>query len=275
VDTTLALARRLVALLRREEITFLAAAVAYYAFVSLVPALLLVFAIASFVGGDSMAETALDATSDVLSPVGQGLLADALAGATGRGPATFVSLALLVWSTLKVFRGLDVAFSRVYGVEPAASFFGRMRDAAIALGGVGTGLAALVLVNAVVTFSGVVFAGVAGTVLLVALLSVVLFPLYYLFPDATDPAIRALPGAVVAAGGWTLLGTVFRVYAGLAGTFDLYGVLGGVLLLVTWYYVGSMVLLVGAAVNAVLAGRADETGTDKNPPADNPHDNSV
>jgi membrane protein len=61
---------------------------------------------------------------------------------------------------------------------------------------------------------------------------------------------------------------VFRVYAGRTGQFDVYGVLGVVILLVTWYYLGSMALLLGAAVNAVLAGRTADTGTNKDPPAD-------
>ena len=268
VAATVALARRLVALVRDQELSFLAAAVAYYAFVSLVPSLVLLFATASLLGGEELADSVLAGTGEVLSPVGQELVADALGGASGRAPATVVSIALLIWSTLKVFRGLDVAFSQVYGTQPAATLLGRTRDAAAALGAVGVGLAALVVGNAVVGLSGVGLARVLGPVALVVVLTVTFFPLFYLFPDSGDPARLALPGTVLAAVGWTVLGTAFREYAGVAGQFDLYGVLGGVLLLVTWYYVGSLVLLLGAALNAVLGGRAVETGTNKNPPAD-------
>jgi uncharacterized BrkB/YihY/UPF0761 family membrane protein len=168
-----------------------------------------------------------------------------------------VSLALLVWSTFTVFRGLDVAFSQVYGTSPAASFLGRVRDALVALASIGGGLAALVVTNALIG------------------LSVVFFPLFYLFPDQGDPPALVVPGTVVAAGCWTLLGTGFRVYTGVVGGSSVYGVLGGALLLVTWYYVGSMALLVGAGVNAVLAGRADETGTNKSPPPDSQPNDSV
>lgn len=268
VESTRALVGQLVALVRSEEITFLAAGIAYYAFVSLVPSLMLLLAVASLVGGDELAEAALAGSGEVLSPVGQELVADALSGATGRAPATVVSLVLLAWSTLKVFRGLDVAFSQVYGTEPAASFLGRIRDAAVALVGVGCGFVALVAINAAIAASGVPFAQLLGPLAVVVVLAVVFFPLFYLFPDRADPPLLAVPGTVVAAGGWTVLGTLFRAYAGTAGQFDVYGVLGVVLLLVTWYYVGSLALLLGAAVNAVVAGRADETGTTKNPPAD-------
>ena len=57
--------------------------------------------------------------------------------------------------------------------------------------------------------------------------------------------------------GWTALATGFSLYAAVAGGFQLYGVIGGVLLLVTWFYFAGNVLLVGAVLNAVLAGVMD------------------
>jgi membrane protein len=47
------------------------------------------------------------------------------------------------------------------------------------------------------------------------------------------------------------------VYAGVSRSVDLYGVVGGLLLLLTWLYVGGLALLLGVVVNAVLAGRVD------------------
>jgi len=268
VDSTAELVGAVVGLLRREETSFLAAGIAYYAFVSLVPASMLLFALASLVGGAALAETVLEASGEVLSPVGREFVRESLLGSDGRAPATAVGLAVLAWSSLKVFRGIDVAFSQIYGVDPPTSFLGRIRDAAVALGGVGVGIGAVVAVGALVSRSGVALAGVLGTVGLVVVLAMALYPLYYLLPVQSDSPLLVVPGTVVAAAGWTLLGTLFRVYAGIAGAGDVYGALGVVLLLVTWFYVGSLVLLVGAALNAVLAGRGDETGTNKAPPAD-------
>ncbi|MEF8852696.1 MAG: YihY/virulence factor BrkB family protein [Haloarculaceae archaeon] len=267
-DTTVELVVAVVAVLHREETSFLAAGIAYYAFVSLVPASMLLFAVASFVGGEALAETVLAASGDVLSPVGRESVRAALEGTGGRAPATLVGFVVLVWSSLKVFRGIDVAFSQIHGIDPASSFLERVRDAAVALGGVSVGVAAVVVAGVVIGRSGVAFAGVLGTLALVVVLATALFPLYYLLPvRAASPAL-VLPGTAVAAAGWTLLGTVFRAYASVAGGADLYGALGAVLLLVTWFYVGSLALLVGAALNAVLAGRGEDTGTNKAPPAD-------
>lgn len=272
-DTTVELVLAVVSVLRREETSFLAAGIAYYVFVSLVPASMLLFAVASFVGGEAMAEAVLGASGEVLSPVGQETVRDALSGTAGRAPATLVGLLVLAWSSLKVFRGIDIAFSQIHGIDPAATFLGRVRDAVVALGGVGVGIAAIVVVGVLVGRSNVAFVGALGTVALVAVLAMAFFPLYYLLPVRSPSPVLALPGTAAAAAGWTLLGTVFGAYARVVGG-DLYGALGAVLLLVTWFYVGSLVLLVGAALNAVLAGRADETGTNKAPPADRPDNDS-
>jgi membrane protein len=141
---------------------------------------------------------------------------------------------------------------------------GKVRDAAVALGAVAVALAALVGVGVAVGYAGVALVGLLGTAALVVVLTVVFFPLFVVFPDTDTGLVKALPGTVFAAVGWTLLGTGFRLYAGMAGQFDVYGVLGVVLLLVTWYYAGATVLLVGAALNAVLADRRT-TNTKREP----------
>jgi len=264
------LAREVVSLLRTEQVTFLAAAIAYYAFVSVLPALLLLLAVASAVGGNDLATRVVESSGGALSPVGQDLLRETLVSAAGRAPATLVSLPVLAWSTLKVFRGIAIAFGRIYRTEEHASFLHQVRDAVTALGAVGVGLAALVGVGVTIGYTDTAFVGVVGTLALVVVLTVTFLPLYYVFPDVRLSVRAVLPGTLLAAVGWTLLGTGFRVYAGMAGQFSLYGVLGAVLLLVTWFYVGSLVLLAGATLNAVIAARADETGTHKRPPADSP-----
>ncbi|WP_436907657.1 YihY/virulence factor BrkB family protein [Halosimplex marinum] len=261
-----AVARAVVALVREREVTFLAAGIAYYAFVSLLPALMLLLVVASTLGGPDLAAEVVAATGNVLSPVGQDLVRSALVDAAGAAPATLVGVGLLVWSALKVFRGLDIAFSRIYGTETAESMVGKVRDAAVALGAVAVGLAALVAVGVAVGYAGVALVGLLGTAALVVVLTVVFFPLFVVFPDTDAGLAEALPGTVFAAVGWTLLGTGFRLYAGMAGQFDVYGVLGVVLLLVTWYYAGATVLLVGAALNAVLADR--RTTNTKGEPGD-------
>jgi len=156
---------------------------------------------------------------------------------------------------LRVFRGLDIAFSRAYGTTAPKSLPAQLRDAGLVLLAVGLAVGATTLGSALLSRGPLGLAGLGGPVGLAVVLPVVFFPLYYVFP-AEDVTVReAVPGAVFAGLGWTLLGTVFGVYASQAGSFQLYGVLGGVLLLLVWFYFAGLVLLLGVTLNALLAGR--------------------
>ena len=247
--------REIVGLARTSRLPFLAAATAYYAFVSVFPLALLVIVLGSLLGGDGLAETVVAAVGGALSPSGRALLREALVSGAGRGGATIVGVGVLLWSGLRVFRGLTLAFATVYGSDDETTFLGQIGNAALALSALGVGVLAVVAGAVVLSRTGVVLVGFAGTIVIVLALSIVLLPLYVVFPDVPIEFREAVPGAITAAVGWTLLSVLFRVYAANAGQFDVYGVVGGVLLFVTWLYFGASILLLGAVVNATLAGR--------------------
>ncbi len=264
VDRTVTVVRGVADGVQSDRITFIAAGLAYYALISLVPLLLLALVVTSFFGDTELVDAIVAEASRTLGEGIGGILAEALTGAAGRGGATVFGLAVLLWSGLKLFRGLDIAFSDVYGDPGPESILEQLRNAAITLGAVGIGVAATIVVGAVIAGLGLVsffeghdVAGAVGTTVLVVTLSVALFPIYYLLPGPKIAVREAIPGAVFAAIGWTALQTGFRIYASVAGNYEAYGLLGGVLLLVTFLYFGGLVLLLGAVLNAVLAGRTD------------------
>ena len=248
--------RAVVVRVQATEVTFLAAAVAYYAFLSLLPALLLLLVVASALGGDALADALVGAAGGFLTPAGETVVRNAVSNAAGRSGATLLGLVVLLWSVLKVFRALDIAFLKVYGSEAPASLVAQVRDGLVAVVGIGAGLAAMIAIGALVASTRLqLLVDLFGILVLPAVLSVVFLPLYYVFPDVEMSVAEALPGAVFAAVGWTALQAGFQIYAANAAQYETYGVLGGVLLLVTWFYLAAVVLLVGAVVNVVLAGR--------------------
>jgi membrane protein len=263
-DRILTVAREIVRVIRDREITFLAAAIAYYAFVSLLPAILLAVAIASAIGGEPLVERVLAIVDEFLTPTGRNSLETALTSARGRSTATLLGAGVLVWSTLRVVRGLDMAFSQVYGTDASLSIVEQITRATIVLLTVGIGIWVMIIVGGV--FAALIPPGwdVLGFGLLLAGLTAVFLPFYYYLPDAGLTVRDALPGAMLAAVGWVILQWGFQVYAANATQFSLYGVLGGILLLVTWFYIAAILLLVGAAVNRVLSG----TGSAKSPAPD-------
>ncbi|WP_050032675.1 YihY/virulence factor BrkB family protein [Halorubrum halophilum] len=254
--TVLGTARRVVDVALDRQVTFLAAAIAYYAFVSLIPALLLLVVVATAVFGEAIATELVAAAGGFLTPAGEEAVVGAISSAGGRTGASVLGLAVLLWSTLKVFRGLDTAFVELYGGEGSPDFLKQVTDAASVVLGVGIGIGVMVAVGAFVAAADAVPLVEAASVLaLPAFLAVVFLPMYYLLPQPAIGVREALPGAVFAAVGWTLLQAGFQVYAASAGQYQVYGVIGGILLLVTWLYLAAVVVVVGGVVNVVLAGR--------------------
>ncbi|MFB6109968.1 MAG: YhjD/YihY/BrkB family envelope integrity protein [Halodesulfurarchaeum sp.] len=117
---------------RRSRITFLAAAIAYYGFVSVIPLALLGLAVAQAVDGPGLGLLFQEA-EQFLSPAAAEIIERSLTGTRGSGGASLLSLLVLAWSASKVFRGLDVAFSQVDGGVEAKSIPGRLIDAAVVL----------------------------------------------------------------------------------------------------------------------------------------------
>ncbi|PSQ01143.1 hypothetical protein BRC89_00160 [Halobacteriales archaeon QS_4_70_19] len=254
--------RTTVRAVRSDQITFIAASLSYYAFISLVPLLLLGLVVASAVGGEQFAVGLADRAADAFGEQAGEAVRGAFTSETGQGGATVVGVAVLLWSGLKLFRGMDVAFSTVYGAPLPEGIVEQVRDAVVTLAAVALGVVAtvglgLVIARVDIPALGIDLAGIIGTLLLVLGLAAAFFPLYYLLPARNVAPREALPGTLFAAVGWTGLQTGFRVYAGQAGT-TAYGVLGAALLLVTFLYFGGLILLIGVVLNAVVAGRLDE-----------------
>ena len=250
-------AKKVVDTAREQQITFLAASIAYYAFVSLLPSLLLLLVVATTLAGEEIADQLVTQTREFLTPAGADAIAEAIASTPGRGGATVVGVVVLVWSTLKVFRALNTAFLSVYGQVGSASFVGQLIDGTVAVASIGIGVGVMVAAGTVLTALPLGPADqLVGILALPAILTVVLLPIYRQFPNPPIRFQEALPGAVFAGIGWTLLQAGFQVYAANAGQYEAYGVLGGILLLVTWLYFAAVIVILGAVVNAVLSGDA-------------------
>ena len=87
----------------------------------------------------------------------------------------------------------------------------------------------------------------AGGVLLVLAL------LYYLLPDVKQEWRYITPGSVLGTLLWLLMTWGFSVYAENFGTYDkTYGAIGGMIVLMTWFYISGFVFILGGEVNALL-----------------------
>ena len=210
IRRTVDVGRATISLARSEQITFLAAAIAYYAFASVVPLVVLSAVLASVVGGEALATDLVEFLGATLTPASQDVLLETLTTTTGRGSATLVGVVALAWSSLKVFRALDTAFSLVYGGEEPPGFLKAVVDGVVAFGAVALAIGASVGVVATLTFVEAPFLAELGFVLEVFVLAAAFYPLYYLFPGVDVAYREAVPGAVLAALGWTTLSGLFQ-----------------------------------------------------------------
>jgi len=258
--------RAIAAEFKEENITFMAGSIAYYAFVSMFPLLLLALLVASVVGGQAFADAVIGLTQQYLTPAAQGIVTDSITQASNAASFSIIGIAALLWSVLKVFRGLDVAFSSLYHSPGDTSILDQVKDGVIVLGGVTVAIGAMVAAGFLVRFlPEIPYIGALSFVFLIGALTLAFFPIYYVFPDVDVSVRDVLPGTVVAAVGWALLQSLFRVYTSYSSTAELYGAIGGVILLVTWLYFGALVLLLGVAVNVVLAGQSEAAKPTPNP----------
>ena len=240
--------------IRANNITFMAGSIAHSAFLSLLPLLLLLLVVTAAVGSQTLNEELVRLARRYLSPVGQGLLFEALTSASDRAGASVIGVVTLVWGMLRVFRGVNVAFDELYGAGES-DLAEQVVDGLVAF--------LSILLATLGTAAGVTLLALedhpAGVVLnplaLVVGLTVAFYPLYHRFPEADLRPREALPGTVVAAVGWMLLEVVFGFYVEVVETVSMYGVLGSTILLLVWLYAVAFVLLVGATVNLVVQDR--------------------
>ena len=250
--------RALIDLVQTRQLPFLAAAIAYYAFLSVVPLLIVGVTIATVVAGQTLAAELLDSLDAFLTPEAANLIEQTLVDGPGRGGVTVVGLLVLLWGSLRVFRGLDIAFSQIYGVREPKPLPQQLRDALLVLGGIALAIGATVALSTILSLVHLPFAGILSTVGVLVVLSAIFYPMYYVFPGRDVNVREVIPGAVFASIGWTALGAGFGIYAANAGSFQLYGVLGGVLLLLVWFYFGGLIVLLGAAINVVLGNTVED-----------------
>ena len=250
--------RSIVDITREENVTFLAASVAYYAFFSVIPLLLLVLAVGSLVGGQAFAERIVTLVERQLSGQGATVVEQALTSPDGRAGASIAGFVALTWSALKVFRGLDLAFDEVYRTEIETSLFDQIKDGLTVISTIGLAIVLMVGLGALLGRAAAIaipYVSLIGYAALIVGLVVVFLPLYYVMPPVEMSLSKALPGALFAAVGWLLLQGLFQIYAANAGNYAAYGFLGAVLLFLTWLYFAAVLVLVGAVVNVALAER--------------------
>jgi membrane protein len=262
------LARRTVVDTFEDGCPGLAAQLAFYFLLALFPALLFVVALLSYLPLGPALTSSLDrleliVPADVLRLVRQ-LLQDALTGVHG-GVLTF-AVAGALWSSSSAVTAIITALNRAYDIEEWRPWWKRRLIATVLTVGLATFVVlalALVVggsdlaewaadrigVASLLTRAGTAPQWIAAVMLIVLAVDLV----YYLAPNADAEWVWITPGALLATALWLIASVGFKVYVQNFGTYSAaQGAIGGVVVLMLWFYLSGFALLMGAELNAEI-----------------------
>jgi membrane protein len=257
------LARRTVSDAVDDNITGEAAKAAYYFFLSLFPMILAMFAVTGLFGGDAAFQRIMDWLATAMPEDATGFLEGFVREITDqrRPGALSLGIILTLWAASNFFAALGDGLDAMFGSRDQSSWV-RKRLKSLLLMFVGGALlyaSAAVLVAGPQIMAGLGLATVlqwlAWPIVFVALVGL-LWLIYYVLPARDQTVIRRelLIGAAVGTGLWLLATAGFRMYVSNFADFGrMYGVLGGIIILMLWLYITSLAILFGGEVAHVLA----------------------
>ena len=262
--------KRTVAEFREDKLQHWAAALTYYAVLSIFPALLVMVSLIGLVADPDRVTRVLTDTVAQLGPstasnTFQGPIESITSNRGAAGVVFVIGIIAALWSASGYVSAFADASNSIYEVREGRPFW-KLKPLQLAVTFVLIMLAAFVAL-ALVLSGPIVGAlgsslGIGGTVLtvwrfakwpaLILLVLVIFGVLYFTAPNARVSGVRWVTlGAVAALVVWILASVLFAVYASNFGSYNkTYGALGGVVVFLLWLWITNMAILFGAELNA-------------------------
>ena len=243
----------------------MAAQLAYYFFFALFPTLLVLLAIADVFATDIL---------QMVRTVGGFIPPDAVQIVTeqlGRlsegeqGGLFTIGMLTALWSSSAAMTAIIDTLNSAYDIEEGRPWW-KVRMTAI---GLTMGLALFIIVAfALVIVGPTVAERLADRLYLGAafewtwkilqwpvvftLVSAAIAIVYRYAPDAEQDWVWLTPGSIAATTLWLVASLGFKYYVASVSSFESYGLIGGVIMLLLWLYLSGLVILLGAEMNAEI-----------------------
>jgi membrane protein len=264
----------------RDQCTDLAAALTYYAVLSIFPALLVVV---SLLGVFGQGKRTTDAVLKIVGDLGPSSAVDALrkpieqlVASPSAGFALVAGVVGALWSASGYVGAFGRAMNRIYEIDEGRPMW-KLRPLQLVLT-----LAALIMAAAVafmLAVSGPVASAIGGAIgagqlaltgwsiarwpVVLVFVIVAVAILYYATPNVQQPNFRWISvGAAVAIVTWVVASVLFGLYVANFGSYNkTYGALAGVIVFLLWLWITNLALLFGAELDAELErGRELQAG---------------
>jgi membrane protein len=251
-----------------DDILGLAAQMSYYFLLALFPAILFLLALASFFPISNVTDEIGQSLGPFVSPQVLELIQQQmqrLANNDSGGLLTF-GVAAALWSSSAAMVSIVSALNRAYDIEEGRPWW-KVRLLAIALT---LGVALFVLSALSLVLLGPTWADALGRAtgwgapfkatwlvlqwpLVFMLVATGLGLIYYFGPDAEQDWAWITPGAVAGTVLWLVASLVLKLYVANFTDYNAaYGAVGGVIVLMLWFYVSGLAILAGAEMNAEI-----------------------
>lgn len=266
-----------------NNLSLIAAGVAFYSMLSVFPALAALIAVLSLVADPAVVIVQMQEfrplmPEEVYDILNRQVVALVSASSGTLGWAGAISLGVALWSARAGVGAMMHGLNVVYDRQGRSSFRHYLR--ALLLTGCLLGVGIVSVLTIVVTpiilsfFPLGVLASFALELLRWAIAIAVIFGgiglLYRFGPNRKGIQIGWLtPGAVVAGTSWAAMSIAFSYYVKHFGNYnEVYGSIGAVIAMLVWLWLSSFLVLIGAALNAEIEKRQPDRAPDRQgPPA--------
>jgi membrane protein len=252
--------------IKKDRLSMVSAAMAYYALFSIVPSMTSVILIYAWVSDPTEISQHVAKVSNLIPPDMLKIVnaqLTALASNASVGLGAIFSLLISLWSASKAAKALMEALNIINGEEEERGF---LKLNAIAIGltllGAVLSIVAIGVVVAIPALAAQLDFGELFEIGITAASWLILLTLFACFlqvgyrygPDRRKAKWRWVsPGAMTASVLWALASILFSWYAAEFGNYNkAYGSLGAIIVMMLWFYITSFVILIGGAINAEL-----------------------
>lgn len=248
-----------------DDVPLLAASLAYYFLLSVFPLLVVAFAIIPYFNISS--QDAIQFISSILPEELANTFQDNIVSLveTPRGGLLTIGILGTLWSASNGINAFIKVSNESYEVEETRSF---IKTRAIAFGLTIAMIFAVITAIILPVFGDVILTMIMSVVginasvewilqisrfaISIAVITLLLLTLYHFAPNATLPVKHIIPGTLTASILWLIISFGFSIYVSNFGNYsNMYGSLGGVIILMIWFFLTGMILLIGGIINVM------------------------
>jgi membrane protein len=243
----------------------MAAQLAYYFFFALFPTLLVLLAIADVFATDVL--QMLSGLAGFVPGAAMTLITEQLGKLTDGEQGGLLTIGMLtaLWSSSAAMTAIIDTLNTAYDIDEGRPWW-KVRLTAIALT---VGLALFIVIAFALVVAGPTLAErladrlalgaafewtwkILQWPIVFSLVSAAVAVVYYYAPDAEQDWVWLTPGSIFATALWLIASLGFKYYIANFGGYEAYGIVGGVMVLMLWFYLSGLVLLLGAEMNAEI-----------------------